>query len=387
MKIAIVSGVFFPQPGGAQVQAHNVCNKLIEKNFKVDCYLFNKTNIKNNNYHIILFNKLITSFVFFFRFYLNINFNFLLKEYLKKIIKNKEYQFWHFIFLNHKCLILIECLCELNQKVIITFQGVDIQIDKEINYGYRLDEKYEKFLKLIIKKVNYFFYISKTIKNDLLKLGISKKKMLFVPNSIEISKFRKYLKFKSKYKKLRLITVARYSIKKKGYDRLENISKKLIDANIDFEWKIIGKDTSNLSSKKFFKENLRFFNFYEDIKNIDETYFPHSSLIKLFIDSDIYINLSRIESFGITYVEALASLTPILSFNSKGANEIIVNNFNGFLVNNEIEIIKKLKEISSNREIIYNLEKNLLESVKKFDLNLVIDKYNIISNNLKKKSE
>ena len=60
MKIAIVSGAFFPQPGGAQVQAHNVCNKLIEKNIEANCYLFNKTNIKNNNYKIVLFNKLIT---------------------------------------------------------------------------------------------------------------------------------------------------------------------------------------------------------------------------------------------------------------------------------------------------------------------------------------
>jgi glycosyltransferase involved in cell wall biosynthesis len=386
MKIATVVGTFFPNPGGAQVQAHNACNKLIEKNIEVDCYLFNKTNIKNNNYKIVLFNKLITSLVFFFRFYLNINLNFLLKKYLKTIIKKEEYDFWHFIFLNHKCLILIECLSELDQKTIITFQGVDLQIDREINYGYRLDKKYEKFLKLIIKKVNYFFYISKTIKNDLLKLYVPEKKMIYSPNSVEISKFKKYLKFKKKQRKLRFITVARYSIKKKGYDKLEYISKNLIDVNIDFEWKVVGKDILKLSSEKFFQENSRFFKFYEDIENVEETYFPHSSLIKLLIDSDIYLNLSRIESFGITYIEALASLTPILSFNSKGANEIIINNLNGFLVNDESEFINKIKDISENKEIIYNLENNLLETIKNYDLNLVIDKYDIISNKLKQKS-
>ena len=30
MKIAFVLGVFFPQPGGAQVQFHNLANSLIE---------------------------------------------------------------------------------------------------------------------------------------------------------------------------------------------------------------------------------------------------------------------------------------------------------------------------------------------------------------------
>ena len=31
MKIAIVAGTFFPLPGGAQVQTHNLSNKIIEK--------------------------------------------------------------------------------------------------------------------------------------------------------------------------------------------------------------------------------------------------------------------------------------------------------------------------------------------------------------------
>ena len=44
------------------------------------------------------------------------------------------------------------------------------------------------------------------------------------------------------------------------------------------------------------------FKIIENIENIDETYFPNSELIKHYISSDLYINLSRIESFGITFV-------------------------------------------------------------------------------------
>ena len=64
MKIAIIAGTFFPHPGGAQVQVHNICNKLTEKKFQTDCYIFNKTNLKNNKYKIILIDKLIISLVF-----------------------------------------------------------------------------------------------------------------------------------------------------------------------------------------------------------------------------------------------------------------------------------------------------------------------------------
>ena len=64
MKIAVIAGIFFPHPGGAQVQIHNLANKLSEKKVEVDCYIFDKVNLKNNNYKIILLNKLILSFVF-----------------------------------------------------------------------------------------------------------------------------------------------------------------------------------------------------------------------------------------------------------------------------------------------------------------------------------
>ena len=53
MNIALLPGVFFPIPGGAQVQTHNLANKLIKKGHKVDVFLLNKTNIKNNLYNII----------------------------------------------------------------------------------------------------------------------------------------------------------------------------------------------------------------------------------------------------------------------------------------------------------------------------------------------
>ena len=147
MKLAIIPGIFFPSPGGAQVQVHNICNKLTDLNLDVDCYIYNKTGISNNKYEIKLISKFLTSLVFFFEYYLNINLKFILKIYLKKIIKKNKYKIFHFIFLNYKSLIIIDCLKEINQKVIVTFQGADIQIDKNINYGFRLDKKYDVYLK------------------------------------------------------------------------------------------------------------------------------------------------------------------------------------------------------------------------------------------------
>ena len=119
-----------------------------------------------------------------------INVKFLLKLYLKSIIKKNKYDLWHFSFLNFKNLILIDCLKDLNQKIIVTFHGADIQIDRTINYGYRLNHKYEDLLKKTIGSVDLFFSISENIKKDMLDLDISKNKIISIPNSIEIERLK-----------------------------------------------------------------------------------------------------------------------------------------------------------------------------------------------------
>ena len=175
MNIAFIPGVFFPQPGGAQVQVNNFANKLIENGLKVDCLIYRKANIKNTNYNIIKINYFLTSIVYFFFYHLGINLNFIITFFLRRKIKKKKYDIWHFCFLNFKSLILINCLKKLDQKVIVTFQGIDVQILTKINYGYRLNKKYNDLLISTIKYIDAFTAISKNIEKDLIKLGVKKK--------------------------------------------------------------------------------------------------------------------------------------------------------------------------------------------------------------------
>jgi len=377
MKIAIVNGIYFPEPGGAQTQSHNIANKFYDLGKKIDCYVFNPTNLKNNFYNIIVFNKLITSVVFASYYYFNFDISFFLEVYLKKIIKVKKYDVWHFNHLNFKSLIIIKVLKKLNQKVLVTFQGADIQIEKKINYGYRIDKKYDDFLKKIIKKIDGFASISENIKNDLLSIGVNKKKIFYVPNAIEIKKFQNFKNKKTKKNKiLKFITVARFAEKKKGYDLVGRFTKELIKNKINFRWTIIGSGTTALFDDKYIESNKQYFRIIENIDNIEEKYFPHSTLIKYYKESDLYINLARIESFGISFIESLASGVPVITFNKKGANEIIINNFNGFKINsNKIkDFIKKIKFIYKNKIILRKMRNNSKNSAKQYDLTLVTKK-------------
>ena len=374
MKIAIVAGTFFPLPGGAQVQTHNLANKLIEKKNDVDCYIYSPTNIKNKNYKTYVINYYITSFVFFMKYYLNLNFNFVLDLYIKKLINKKNYDIWYFNFINFKSLLIINSLKRLNQKIAVTFQGVDIQKEKKINYGYRFNKKYEEILKTSLDNVDIFLSISENIKKDLLSLKVDIKKIFNISNSVYLKKFEKYKKKKNN--ELKFITVGRYAEKKKGYDKVEKIAKGLIKKKIKFKWILVGKNISELKKKKLIYKNKDNFFLVKNIENIYENYFPNSKLIKLYKSADLYLNLSRVESFGITFVEALASGLPVISFNTKGANEIIRNNYNGIIIKNykNKSYVNKISEISKNKILLNALKSNTLKSVKRYDLDQVSKK-------------
>ena len=98
----------------------------------------------------------------------------------------------------------------------------------------------------------------------------------------------------------------------------------------------------------------------KEINNFDEVYFPHNDLIKIYKKQDIYVNLARVESFGITIIEALAAELPVISFNTKGANEIVINNQNGFLIEkyDPVEmanfLMKNFNKLSKNKNLNFD---------------------------------
>ena len=67
-------------------------------------------------------------------------------------------------------------------------------------------------------------------------------------------------------------------------------------------------------------------------------------------------------------------------------NEIVKNNINGFILDNEDQLLEKIIDVYNNRELLNDMENNLLETAKIYDLNLatkkIIDSYNNIYNKI-----
>ena len=96
-------------------------------------------------------------------------------------------------------------------------------------------------------------------------------------------------------------------------------------------------------------------------------------MVKFYKSSHVYANLARIESFGITIIEAMASFLPVLSFKTKGGDELVKNKKNGYLIKNGEfnEYSKKIISLFTNglkNKTLIEFNNNYLS---KFDLKKV----------------
>ncbi len=90
MKIAFIPSTYFPFIGGAEVQTHNLANKLIELGVEVDLiHLEKKINVKYN-YNFFNLNKILVNIIYIFHYYFSIDIRFLLIPFFKNLIKKKK---------------------------------------------------------------------------------------------------------------------------------------------------------------------------------------------------------------------------------------------------------------------------------------------------------
>ena len=92
--------------------------------------------------------------------------------------------------------------------------------------------------------------------------------------------------------------------------------------------------------------------------------------------SDIYVHSSYSESFGLVFIEAMAAGLPIVSLDGGGNRDLIINNFNGYIIDKpNIELFtSKILQIKNNPNFIIKLSKNGLEFSKNYGIESFVDK-------------
>ena len=152
--------------------------------------------------------------------------------------------------------------------------------------------------------------------------------------------------------KFNIVSVGRIAYEK-GMDFAVSVCAKLVNAGFrNIQWWIVGDgpEMNNL------KKQIQSLNMEEYINLVGMKQNPYPYIKQ----ADLYVQPSRVESFGLTIAETLILGKPVLATNTDGAQAMLVDGQTGILCDiGEMDLFKNCCEILQDRSIINKIEKNL----------------------------
>lgn len=225
-------------------------------------------------------------------------------------------------------------------------------------------EQDKKRVKYTIENSDRFIFVGSQMQKSVCKMLSAVKKTQVVPNMINTNAFGIGASGNSKFTFL----VAGRLDKNKSVDLVIKAFAKAFKDNKNVRL-IIAGDGAERSNLENLAEEL-------DIKNKVQFFgrYTRDEGKELFGTSDAFVLTSRIETFGIVYIEATASGLPIIATKGQGGDDI-VNESNGFLVQygNIDELAEKMRYIYENKEK-YDKKQIRQDCINRFSEDAVCDK-------------
>lgn len=164
----------------------------------------------------------------------------------------------------------------------------------------------------------------------------------------------------------------------KGYDRMLDIWSSITQKYPDWKLKIYGKanpdyDVLAMAKNKGIEGSILFVE-------------PQSDIIQAYREASLFLLTSYWEGFGMVLIEAMANGVPCIAFDCPvGPSEIIEDGYNGFLVldGNIDEYIAKVDLLITNASLRKKMGEQALQSVSKFKMEPIMEKWISLFNNLK----
>lgn len=219
----------------------------------------------------------------------------------------------------------------------------------------------------IIKKADAIRVVSQGIRQKLIRHGVDEQKIHIISTPVNLKKFEKYnsakvAHYKKEFPGKNILFIGRLEpIKNLSWflQVFKKVLQKYKDVNL-----IIGGTGSQLEKLKAKAKKLKIDNKVKFLGRVE-----HDDVADFLHFCDFLVLPSISESFGKTLIEANACAKPVIATATTGAQEIIQNNKNGFLIkiNNSQQMQNKILELLMNPE--------LAEKMGKLGKKLVAERY------------
>lgn len=237
-------------------------------------------------------------------------------------------------------------------------------------------EKYTAFRRYLTQKLDKYtdkyICVSKGVANHLIKQGIDKSKVKVIYNGIDIQSFDLA---KEKHDIFTVGMVARFSKQKDQMTLIKAIEYLIKEKNEKINLLLMGIGKTRKKCEKYISEH----NLDNNIKIIE------GNFKDLIVKTDLFVLATHYEGFGLVLCEAIAAKTPVISTDVSGANEVVLNNKTGLLVedNNVLDLTNNILKMKNNKELRESLSKEAYDFINKnFSLELMYRNYEKVLNNV-----
>lgn len=230
----------------------------------------------------------------------------------------------------------------LNRRVptVLRTYGDDIQIDRSVGYGVRLEEPAGTRVARSVGEHRYLVAMSETLAECYRELGVPEDRIVSIPNGIDYSRLSQPCDAVAVKRKLgirgagpTLLTVGRYH-RKKGYELIPPIAFRLKEQGLVFDWLIVGKDVDRL------QDGINAAGLEDCVHPFGEMgprkdhgsgppQLPTQDLVEVFGCADILVHPSYIEGFPRVLVEGMAAGCAVVTTDAPGCRDVVTDGVTG----------------------------------------------------------
>lgn len=273
-----------------------------------------------------------------------------LQNYINKIVENEKIQ-----LLEAPDWTGITALMNIKCKLLIRLHGSD-------GYFCNLEGRKQKtknylFEKLALKNADKVVSVSQFTAIKTKEIFNLKKSISVIYNGVDMDSFS-VIELNTKPNTLLFFGTI---IRKKGVLELAHIFNKVIEQNPNVKLTLLGKDVIDVFEKKSTLE--LFFSVLNDKAKQNVEYINQVSYreVKNYInEANVVVLPSFAEAFPMTWLEAMAMKKALVTSNIGWANELMINEETGFMLNpkNHNEYAAKILELINNKDLAKTLGEN-----------------------------
>jgi glycosyltransferase involved in cell wall biosynthesis len=298
-------------------------------------------------------------------------------NFSKKLLIKNKYDLTHSFF-TVPCG-LVSLLLRYQHKIpyIISLRGSDVP-----GYSDRFSLIYallKPLFRLIWKKAEAVISNSKGLKNLALKTNPDQK-IEIIYNGVDTDKFKPDNDLKNRNKFIITPGASRITTRK-GLRYLIEAADKLLKKYPQVHLKIMGEG----DAKKSLQELVMNLNVENNVEFLGRI--PRGKTFPYYQEADVFILTSFNEGMSNAMLEALASGLPIISTDTGGAEELVENGENGYMIKmkNSTDVAEKIEKLINNSELAKRMgEKSREKALEMSWKNIATEYFGLYKNYVKK---